>query len=261
MTKLQRPPQPILVLGGMAAGRAGQKHATKRPRQRKNDTPGYDVKRIRLDKQATYAKTLTAADIFLFAVVSDDNNAVHTNVAFAATTIFGTRIAHNFLTASTIPAAIANRLPGPGPIYLSQQLNFRAPVRPSTDCACLGQGQGRGYGAPEGGPGNTMPRGQHRCDRRRGHGNDNFFGETFGVKRHGRRSRLTRAAIDSFLVKACRCSGGFARTESSCGGGQRWRVVAGAGTALSEPGGGSVAHRGGRQDHWWDECVGPYLGT
>ena len=61
--------------------------------------------------------------------VSGDNNAMHVNEEFAATTRFGGRIAHGFLTASVISAAVANRLPGPGTIYLSQQLNFRAPVR------------------------------------------------------------------------------------------------------------------------------------
>lgn len=103
-----------------------------------NEMNGYDVEDIRLDMQATYSKTITEADIVLFAGVSGDNNAVHTNEEFAATTIFGTRIAHGFLTASVISAAIANRLPGPGTIYLSQQLNFRAPVRPGqTVHACV----------------------------------------------------------------------------------------------------------------------------
>ncbi len=60
------------------------------------------------------------------------------NEEFAATTRFGGRIAHGFLTASVISAAVANRLPGPGTIYLSQQLNFRAPVRPGqTVHACV----------------------------------------------------------------------------------------------------------------------------
>ena len=54
---------------------------------------------------------------------------MHVNEEFAATTRFGGRIAHGFLTASVISAAVANRLPGPGTVYLSQQLNFRAPVR------------------------------------------------------------------------------------------------------------------------------------
>ena len=66
----------------------------------------------------------------LFAAVSGDNNALHINEEFAAKTRFGSRIAHGFLTASVISAAVANRLPGPGTIYLSQHLRFRAPVRP-----------------------------------------------------------------------------------------------------------------------------------
>ncbi|MBN4836370.1 MaoC family dehydratase, partial [Enterobacter hormaechei] len=45
-------------------------------------------------------------------------------------TRFGGRIAHGFLTASVISAAVANRLPGPGTVYLAQQLRFLAPVRP-----------------------------------------------------------------------------------------------------------------------------------
>ena len=63
---------------------------------------------------------------------------MHINEEFAATTRFGGRIAHGFLTASVISAAVANRLPGPGTIYLGQHLNFRAPVRPGqTVHACV----------------------------------------------------------------------------------------------------------------------------
>jgi 3-hydroxybutyryl-CoA dehydratase len=95
-----------------------------------NEMNGYDVEDLHLGMRATYSKTITEADIVLFAGVSGDNNAMHVNEEFAATTRFGGRIAHGFLTASVISAAVANRLPGPGTIYLSQQLNFRAPVRP-----------------------------------------------------------------------------------------------------------------------------------
>jgi 3-hydroxybutyryl-CoA dehydratase len=91
---------------------------------------GYDVEDLQLGMRATFSKTITEADVVLFAAVSGDNNAVHINEEFAATTRFGGRIAHGFLTASVISAAVANRLPGPGTIYLSQQLNFRAPVHP-----------------------------------------------------------------------------------------------------------------------------------
>jgi 3-hydroxybutyryl-CoA dehydratase len=78
---------------------------------------------------ATFAKTITEADIVLFAAVSGDNNAIHINEEFAAGTIFKGRIAHGLLSASVISAAIANKLPGPGSIYVSQSLRFRAPVR------------------------------------------------------------------------------------------------------------------------------------
>ena len=95
-----------------------------------NELGGYDVEDLRPGMHATYSKTITEADIVLFAGVSGDNNAVHTNEEFAQTTNFGGRIAHGFLTASVISAAVANRLPGPGTVYLGQQLKFRAPVRP-----------------------------------------------------------------------------------------------------------------------------------
>ena len=95
-----------------------------------NDLNGYDAEDLKPGMSATFSKTITEADIVLFAAVSGDNNAVHVNEEFAATTQFGGRIAHGILTASVISAAIANRLPGPGTIYLGQQLRFKAPVRP-----------------------------------------------------------------------------------------------------------------------------------
>ena len=94
-----------------------------------NEMNGYDVEDLMVGMRATFSKTITEADIVLFAGVSGDNNALHVNEEFAATTRFGGRIAHGFLTASVISAAVANHLPGPGTIYLSQLLNFRAPVR------------------------------------------------------------------------------------------------------------------------------------
>lgn len=95
-----------------------------------NEQYGHDIEDLHIGMSASFAKTLTEADIVLFAGVSGDNNAVHTNEEFAATTQFGGRIAHGFLTASVISAAVANRLPGPGTVYLGQQLRFRAPVKP-----------------------------------------------------------------------------------------------------------------------------------
>ncbi len=95
-----------------------------------NAENGYDIEDLAIGMSASYAKTITEADIVLFAGVSGDNNAIHTNEEFARTTIFGGRIAHGFLSASVISAAVANRLPGPGTVYLSQSLKFKAPVKP-----------------------------------------------------------------------------------------------------------------------------------
>lgn len=94
-----------------------------------NDQNGYDIEDLQVGMTASYAKTITEADIVLFAGVSGDINAMHLNEEYAKTTPFGGRIAHGFLTGSLISAVIGNRLPGPGTIYLSQQMRFKAPVR------------------------------------------------------------------------------------------------------------------------------------
>ena len=95
-----------------------------------NELNGYDIEDLKEGMSATFAKTITEADIVLFAAASGDNNAVHINEEFAQTTMFKGRIAHGMLSASVISAAIAGRLPGPGTIYLGQNLRFKAPVRP-----------------------------------------------------------------------------------------------------------------------------------
>lgn len=76
-----------------------------------------------------YGKTITDADIVLFAGISGDINPVHLNHEFAAETMFEGRIAHGMLTASLISTVIGTRLPGPGCIYVSQTLKFKAPVK------------------------------------------------------------------------------------------------------------------------------------
>ena len=94
-----------------------------------NPLNGYDVEDLSVGMTATFAKTITEADIILFAGASGDNNAMHINEEFAASTPFKGRIAHGMLSASVISAAIANKLPGPGTVYMKQTLEFRAPVR------------------------------------------------------------------------------------------------------------------------------------
>ncbi len=95
-----------------------------------NELDGYDIEDLTIGMSASFAKTITEADIVLFAAASGDNNAVHINEEFAQTTQFKGRIAHGMLSASVISAAIAGKLPGPGTIYLGQNLRFKAPVRP-----------------------------------------------------------------------------------------------------------------------------------
>lgn len=77
----------------------------------------------------TLQKTVLGSDVVGFAEVSGDRNPIHLSEHFAARTPFRTRIAHGLYTASLISAVLGTRLPGPGAIYLSQTLNFHAPVR------------------------------------------------------------------------------------------------------------------------------------
>ena len=91
---------------------------------------GYDIAALSVGMSADIAKTITDADLVLFAPLSTDVNAVHMDEDFAKTTMFGGRIAHGMLSASLISAVLGNRLPGPGVIYMNQSLRFRAPVRP-----------------------------------------------------------------------------------------------------------------------------------
>src|SRR3954464_2693555 len=75
------------------------------------------------------SKTVASSDVVGFAEVTGDRNPIHLSEHFAARTRFGTRIAHGLYTASLISALLGTRLPGPGAVYISQTLNFRAPVK------------------------------------------------------------------------------------------------------------------------------------
>lgn len=94
-----------------------------------NEFGGYDIEDLSVGMTATFAKTVSDADIVLIAGVSGDNNPVHVNEDYARTTMFKGRIAHGMLSACFISTAIGTRLPGPGAIYVSQGLRFKAPVR------------------------------------------------------------------------------------------------------------------------------------
>ena len=84
---------------------------------------------LTVGQQATFTKAVTEKDILMFAAVSGDANPVHLDAEFAATTMFKERIAHGMFSGALISAAIACELPGPGSIYLGQELTFTRPVK------------------------------------------------------------------------------------------------------------------------------------
>lgn len=89
----------------------------------------YSFEDLELGMRETLSKTVMASDVVGFAEVSGDRNPIHLSEHFAARTPFKTRIAHGLYTASLISAVLGTRLPGPGAVYISQTLNFKAPVR------------------------------------------------------------------------------------------------------------------------------------
>ena len=90
---------------------------------------GKSIDKLHVGDAAEFAKTVTETDIYLYAGITGDFNPAHVNEEYAKNTFFKTRIAHGMLTAGFISAIIANQLPGPGTIYLKQDLSFLAPVR------------------------------------------------------------------------------------------------------------------------------------
>jgi 3-hydroxybutyryl-CoA dehydratase len=89
----------------------------------------YYFEDLQLGMEASVQRTVTESDIARFAEITGDRNPVHLDAAYAEHTMFKTRIAHGMLTASYISAVFGTEMPGPGAIYVSQTLNFRAPVR------------------------------------------------------------------------------------------------------------------------------------
>ncbi len=90
---------------------------------------GKTIEEIHVGDAAEFAKTISESDIYLFAGITGDLNPAHINETYAAKTFFKTRIAHGMLLGGFISAILGNQLPGPGTIYIRQELNFLAPVR------------------------------------------------------------------------------------------------------------------------------------
>lgn len=83
---------------------------------------------INLGDSASFTKTIGESDVYLFAGITGDLNPAHVNAVAAADGMFKQRIAHGMLTGSFISTVLAMQLPGPGTIYVGQNLQFRGPV-------------------------------------------------------------------------------------------------------------------------------------
>lgn len=83
---------------------------------------------IAIGDTTTYTRLITNREVEAFAAISGDHNPLHLDPEYAATTAFGECIAHGMLTGALISASIAMQLPGPGSVYLSQNIQFRSPV-------------------------------------------------------------------------------------------------------------------------------------
>jgi 3-hydroxybutyryl-CoA dehydratase len=90
---------------------------------------GKTIDQLDIGEKASLKKQITEADVLRFAEVTGDKNPIHIDLEYARQSRFGERIAHGMLTASLISAVIGTRLPGPGNIYVSQTLEFKAPVK------------------------------------------------------------------------------------------------------------------------------------
>ena len=93
-----------------------------------NNQNGYYLEDLTIGMESSYQKTITETDIDAFAALTGDTNPVHLDSEYAATTPFKARIAHGMLSAGLISTVLGTQLPGPGCIYLEQQIKFKAPV-------------------------------------------------------------------------------------------------------------------------------------
>lgn len=90
---------------------------------------GKSIVDLKIGETASFSKTISESDIYLFAGVTGDLNPMHVDEVYAQGTFFKARIAHGLLVAGLMSAVIGTRLPGPGTVYIKQELSFLAPAR------------------------------------------------------------------------------------------------------------------------------------
>ena len=86
------------------------------------------IQEMKIGDHASVTKTVSETDVYLFAGITGDLNPAHTNEVAVSKTMFKTRIAHGMLGAGFISAVLGMYLPGPGTIYMGQELKFTKPV-------------------------------------------------------------------------------------------------------------------------------------
>ena len=89
---------------------------------------GITINEMKIGDSASFTKTVSETDVYLFAGISGDFNPAHVNQTEAEKGMFGKRIAHGMLSAGFISAVLGTLLPGPGTIYMGQELRFTKPV-------------------------------------------------------------------------------------------------------------------------------------
>jgi 3-hydroxybutyryl-CoA dehydratase len=91
---------------------------------------------VAVGDRAETTRRVTEEVLEHFAEATGDRNPIHFDEDYAATTRFGGRIAHGLLVGGIISSLLAKELPGPGTVYLGQELSFRAPVRIGDEVRC-----------------------------------------------------------------------------------------------------------------------------
>ena len=89
---------------------------------------GITINEMTIRDSASFTKTVTDTDVYMFAGITGDFNPAHVNQVEAEKGMFGKRIAHGMLSAGFISAVLGTMLPGPGTIYMGQELRFTKPV-------------------------------------------------------------------------------------------------------------------------------------
>ncbi len=130
---------------------------------------GLFLEDLKVGQSAMFGSTVTEADIVAFAGVSGDTNPIHLHDGFARTTRFGQRIAHGMLSGSFISTVIGTKLPGPGAVYISQTMNFMAPVIIGDTITAVATITAIDAAAPPGDAEDAVPQRRQGRDRRRGH--------------------------------------------------------------------------------------------